>query len=187
MKNKPFVLLDRDGTIIVNKHYQKDPDDTELLSNAKEGLHRLRDAGFGLVLLTNQSGIARGLLTRADVDAVNARMIDLLGGGEDFFAGVYCCPHGPGDNCACRKPLPGLARRAADELGVSLREAYAVGDREIDVAMGHAAGAKTLLVRTGYGAKVEAENACSPDFVADDLLDAARWIIGQAKKDPRAV
>ncbi len=175
---KPFVLLDRDGTVIVNRHYQKDPDETELLPNAAEGLHALRDAGFRLALLTNQSGIARGILTPADVRAVNDRMIALLGGGADFFAGVYCCPHGPAENCRCRKPLPGLAEQAAAELGFSLRDAYVVGDREIDIEMGKAAGARTILVRTGYGAKVEAERACSPEYVAEDLLDAARWIIG---------
>ncbi len=174
---KPFVLLDRDGTVIVNKHYQKDPALTELLPNAAEGLRALRGAGFGLALLSNQSGIGRGMLTPADVDAVNARMIALLGGG-DVFAGVYCCPHVPGDDCRCRKPLPGLAETAAAELGFSLREAYVIGDRELDVEMGRAVGAGTILVRTGYGARVEAERACVPDFVADDLLDAARWIIG---------
>ena len=171
------MLLDRDGTIIVNKHYQKDPNQTELTPNAAEGLRLLRDAGFGLAVVTNQSGIGRGYLTRSDLASVNRRMIQLLGGKDDFFAGIYYCPHVEADNCRCRKPRPGLAELAAFDLGFSMPESYVVGDREADVELGNSVGATTILVRTGYGAKMEEDGACTPDYVADDLLDAARWII----------
>lgn len=179
---KKYVLLDRDGTVIVNKHYQKDPDQTELEVNAGEGLRMLREAGYGLVVLTNQSGIGRGYFTAADVDAVHARMVREIGLGDDLFDGIYVCPHVEADACRCRKPLPGLAERAAAELGFSPAEAYVVGDREVDVAMGRAVGARTVLVRTGYGAEVEAKGLCGadvPDYAGDDLVDAARWIIGR--------
>lgn len=178
---KKYVLLDRDGTIIVNKHYQKDPGETELLPNAAEGLHALRKAGFGLVLVTNQSGIGRGYLTRADLAAVNRRMILELGGDDKFFDGIYYCPHIEADGCRCRKPLPGLAELASYELGFAIPESYVVGDREIDVAAGDAVGATTILVRTGGGAKVEEVGLAHPDYVADDLLDTARWIIQREK------
>ncbi len=177
MKN--YVLLDRDGTIIVNRHYQKDPDETELLPGAAEGLRLLRDAGYGLVVLTNQSGIGRGYFTREDVDAIHARMGALLGLGTDVWDGIYVCPHVEADKCRCRKPLPGLAEQAAAELGFRLEDAVVVGDREVDVEMARAAGAAAVLVRTGYGADVEAKKLASPDFVADDLAGAARWILSR--------
>lgn len=175
---KRYVLLDRDGTVIVNKHYQKDPALTELLPNAAAGLSALRAAGFGLVVLTNQSGIGRGYLTESDLHAVNGRMIRELGGDENFFDGIYFCPHVEADNCRCRKPAPGLAEQAAAELGFSLPDAYVIGDREADIDLGKAVGATTILVRTGYGAEVEAARLCAPDYVAEDLLDAARRIGG---------
>lgn len=174
---KKYVLLDRDGTIIVNKHYQKDPDETELLPNAREGLAKLREAGFGLVLITNQSGIGRGKLTRADLASVNRRMIMLLDGRDDFFDGIYYCPHLPDEGCRCRKPKPGLLELASYDLGFSLSESYMVGDREVDVECGQTAGAATVLVRTGYGLETEERGDVEPDYVADDLVGAADWII----------
>lgn len=174
---RKYVLLDRDGTIIVNKHYQKDPEETELLPNASEGLAKLRAAGFGLVLVTNQSGIGRGKLSRADLATVNRRMITLLGGGDDFFKGIYYCPHLPDEGCRCRKPKPGLLELASYDLGFSLSEAYMIGDRNSDIECGQVAGASTILVRTGYGAATEEAGEVEPDYVADDLLSAADWII----------
>lgn len=179
MKHAPskYILIDRDGTVIVNKHYQKDPAITELEKNACEGVTLLHEAGFGLILITNQSGIGRGKLTREDMDAVNRRMVELLGGGEDLFAGMYFCPHVPDDNCECRKPGTGLLRRAAEELGFSLDEAYMIGDRDIDVLCGKAAGTTTVLVRTGYGTEEERKDGVKADYVAGDLVEAAEWII----------
>ncbi|MDR2390511.1 MAG: HAD-IIIA family hydrolase [Planctomycetota bacterium] len=180
---KNWVLLDRDGTIIVNRHYQKDPAATELLPGAREGLDRLRRSGFGLVLISNQSGVGRGIMTGADVEAVNASVVAKLGGDAKFFAGAYYCPHVEADGCGCRKPKPGLAARAATELGFSPGKCWVVGDRDIDIAMGRAFGAAgCILTRTGYGAETETAGKATPDFVADNLAAAAEWIIGMAEK-----
>lgn len=179
---KGWILLDRDGTIIVNKHYQKDPAVTELLPGAMEGLDRLRRSGFRLVLVSNQSGVGRGIMTEADVEAVNASIAASLGGGDGYFAGAYYCPHVEDDGCDCRKPKPGLALKAAAELGFSPGECWVVGDRDIDIAMGRAFGAVgCILTRTGYGARTEADGLAAPDFVADDLAAAAEWIIQMAE------
>lgn len=175
---KRYVLLDRDGTIIVNKHYQRDPALTELLPNAREGLDLLRRRGFGLVMITNQSGVGRGLMTGEDVAAVNRSVVAALGGDEGYFAGVYHCPHVDADDCDCRKPRPGMALAAAADLGFSPADCYVVGDREIDIELGKAVGATTVLVRTGHGRETEGMPGVCPDHVADDLLDAARWIAG---------
>lgn len=173
-----IVLLDRDGTVIVNKHYQKDPSVTELLPHAKEGLDRLRQAGFGLVMVTNQSGIGRGLMTEEDVAAVNRSVVEKLGGAADYFAGIYHCPHVDEDKCSCRKPGPGMVERAARDLGFSPRErCYVIGDRDADIGLGKAVGAATILVRTGSGRETEAAGRVTPDYVAEDLLDAAEWIM----------
>ena len=177
-------MLDRDGTIIVNRHHQKDPGLTELLPRAAEGLGLLRSSGLGLVMVSNQSGVGRGLMSAADVEAVNRSVSRLIDGGDDYFDGVYYCPHLESDLCGCRKPRPGLALRAARELGFLPGDAFVVGDREIDVELGRAVGAAgSILVRTGYGAEVEAAGVCRPDFVADDLLAAARRILAWPEAD----
>lgn len=174
--NKKYVFLDRDGTIIVNKHYQKDPDVTELLPFAVDALYLLKNAGFGLVLVTNQSGIGRGLLTKADLAAVNRRMVLELGGDDSFFDGIYYCPHVAEDGCRCRKPGSGMLELASYTLGFAMSESYLVGDSASDIKAGDAVGATTILVRTGNGEKTEREGKVAPDYIADNLLTAAEWI-----------
>lgn len=177
---RKYVMLDRDGTIVVDKCYQKDPALTELMPNAREGLEMLRNAGFGLVMVTNQSGIGRGFLTADDLAAVNRSVVEKLGGDHDYFAGIYYCPHVEADECACRKPKGGMAEQAAAELGFRTGNAYMVGDKAADVGMGRAVGAKCILVRTGDGPETERKGGVRADYVADDLVDAARWILGDA-------
>lgn len=174
-----YVLLDRDGTIAVDKHYQRDPAETELFPGARAGLERLRRAGFGLVLVTNQSGIGRGFITLAEMEAVNRSVARLLG-GEEVFAKMYACPHLPDDACDCRKPEPGMLLQAAAELGFRPEDAIMVGDRDCDIGMARAAGARAVLVRTGGGRECEAAGRVKADYVADDLPEAAEWIINHA-------
>ena len=176
------VLLDRDGTVNVERNYLSDPDGVELQPGVAAGLRRLRAAGYALVVLTNQSGLARGYFMPARLEEIHARLRALLAAEGIILDGIYVCPHGPDDACDCRKPLPGLAYRAATELGLDLSRSVMIGDKVTDVGLGRAIGARTVFVRTGHGAVEEAVAAPLADFVADDLEKAADWIVlGEAK------
>ena len=171
-----FVLLDRDGTVIVERNYLADAALVELLPGAAEGLRRLAAIGLGLVVVTNQSGIGRGYFDWATLDAIHARMQALLGAEGVRLDGIYVCPHTPNDSCECRKPRRGLVDQAAARLGFDPAESVVIGDKESDIALGSRIGARTILLRTGYGAETEASGASSPDYVVDGLADAARVI-----------
>jgi D-glycero-D-manno-heptose 1,7-bisphosphate phosphatase len=171
------AFLDRDGTINVERNYLSDPAEVTLLPGAVAGLRRLREMGYALVVLTNQSGLARGYFTAARLEEIHARLRGMLAAEGVELDGIYVCPHGPEDDCDCRKPLPGLARRAAAELGLDLAASVMIGDKAADLGLGRAIGARAaILVRTGHGAAEEAEAGPLADFVADDLAAAAAWI-----------
>jgi D-glycero-D-manno-heptose 1,7-bisphosphate phosphatase len=168
-----FALLDRDGTIIVDKVFLKDPDAIEFASGALEGLRLLRDAGFTLVLVTNQSGVARGYFDEATVGRVHARLEAMLAAEGLRLAAIYYCPHGPGDRCACRKPLPGMALAAMRDLGFAPDQAVFIGDSEAD--MGAAAAAAVAGFRIAPGRAdasadflAAAQRACAL-FTAQDI------------------
>lgn len=177
--SRRFVLLDRDGTINVERHYLSDPNQLSLLPGAAAGLRALRELGLGLVVVTNQSGIARGYFDHARLDAIHERLHELLGAAGVELDGIYVCPHGPDDGCRCRKPRDGMALAAARELGFRVDRSFMIGDKPCDIELGRRVGATTLLVRTGYGEKsavpsVDPQAAqASPDFVVADLLAAA--------------
>lgn len=173
---RPFVMLDRDGTLIAERHYLSDPDQVELLPGAVAGLQRLRQLGLGLIMVTNQSGVGRGYFSLARLDEVHERVRKLLGEHQVLLDGIYVCPHVPEDNCACRKPRPGLLVRAAAELGFDPAEGFVIGDKPCDIELGQAVKARTFLVRTGYGAKHEADASTQADHVVDNILDAANII-----------
>ncbi|RZS82744.1 histidinol-phosphate phosphatase family protein/HAD superfamily hydrolase (TIGR01662 family) [Motilibacter rhizosphaerae] len=163
------VLFDRDGTLVVDVPYNGDPNLVVLAPGAERAVGRLRAAGVPVGLVTNQSGIARGLLTRAQADAVNARVAELLGG----FDTVQVCPHGEADGCSCRKPRPGMVLAAAAELGVDASEVAVVGDIGSDVGAAAAAGARGVLVPTPVtrDEEVRAARETAPDLLAAvDLL-----------------
>lgn len=173
MHQAPVVLLDRDGTIIADRHYLADPDQVELLPRAAEGLRRLRRAGCKLAVITNQSGVGRGLFSLETLQRIHGRMMELLLAEGVEIEGIFFCPHTPDDSCDCRKPQPGLIQQAAEALGFRPAECFVVGDKPCDVELGQAVGARTVLVRTGYGAAVDAEKSCNPDYTVDDLCKAA--------------
>lgn len=170
---KKYILLDRDGTIIFDRHYLHDPDGVELLPGAVEGLQRMRDMGFGLAVLTNQSGVGRGYYDVASVNACNERMADLLQPHGVAFDGVFYCPHTPDEACRCRKPAPGLMEQAVEALGFDPAQSFMIGDKEADMGVGRNTGAVTILVRTGKGAAHEERCRDIADYVADDLRGAA--------------
>ena len=170
------VLLDRDGTLVVDAPYNGDPARVVPMPGARAALARLRAAGVPTAVVSNQSGIARGLLTRAQVDAVNARVEELLGP----LGPVLVCPHGPRDGCACRKPAPGLVLEAAAALGVPPAGCVVIGDIGADVGAARAAGAAHVLVPTPVTLRGEVDDA---DVVAPDLLAAVSLVLDGA---PRA-
>jgi D-glycero-D-manno-heptose 1,7-bisphosphate phosphatase len=176
MKQRRFVILDRDGTIIVERHYLSDPQGVELMPGVTSGLQQLGNLGLGLVLVTNQSGVGRGLFDVARLNLIHARLCDLLRTEGVHLGGIYYCPHTPEDHCDCRKPRTGLVERAALELDFDPHAAFVVGDKPCDIELGRRLGATTFLVRTGYGSEVERATLAIPDYVVDGVWEAAQVI-----------
>ena len=166
------VFLDRDGTLIPDAGYLDNIEGVRLLSGAGEALRELVEAGFLLVLITNQSGVARGYFSMDVVHRQNARLAELLRPFGVAFAAVEVCPHHPADACECRKPKPGMLTRAAARLANDLAASFVVGDKPGDIAAGQTAGCCAVAL----GA------ACpEADYSADSLVDAARWVHRQAR------
>ena len=182
---RPGVFLDRDGTLIEEKTYLADPEGAVLIASAPRALTELRSAGFKLVVVTNQSGIARGLYAESDYHAVAKRVDELLDQAGVSVDGTFYCPHHPdfGTPCSCRKPLTGMYREAAELLGIDLAGSYFVGDKISDVLPALELGGTGVLVRTGYGSQEEPR---IPEGVAvvDDVGDVARLITRLAGGGP---
>ena len=170
MTRPAAVLFDRDGTLVYDVPYNGDPARVDPMPGAREALDRLRGARIAVGVVSNQSGVARGLVTLEEVEAVNRRVNDLLGPLEPWLV----CPHAPDDGCACRKPEPGLIRRAAEALGVEPERCAVVGDIGSDVEAARAAGARAVLVPTPRTRPEEVEAA--PE-VASDLGEAVELLL----------
>ena len=176
------VFLDRDGTINRDPGYLSDPDGFELFPRSGEGMRLLAESGFTLVVVSNQSGIGRGLIAPSQLDEIHERMKSELRGEGVELEGIYYCPHHPGERCSCRKPSPLLVLSAAEKLGLDLASSYFVGDQASDILTGKNAGLRTVLVTTGEGLKSQEESEeLKADCVAKDLLAAARWIIADRR------
>jgi len=169
-------MLDRDGTIIAERHYLSHPDQVELLPGSGSGLRTMRDLGCGLLVLTNQSGIGRGYFDVDMLAKVHGRMKELLAAQGVELDGIYYCPHTPEQGCDCRKPATGLALQAAAEHGFDPAMGFVVGDKRCDVDLGRNIGARSILVRTGYGNAEARLPDLKVDRVCDDLADAASFI-----------
>jgi D-glycero-D-manno-heptose 1,7-bisphosphate phosphatase len=173
-----FVILDRDGTINEEIDHLDRPDQVALIPGATAALRHLRSAGLGLVVLTNQANVGRGVLSPDRLDEIHTRLTALLSDEEVRLDGLYVCPHAPEDGCDCRKPRPGLALRAATDHGFRPEEAFVVGDHAADMGLGRAIGAITILVRTGHGEDELATGAgAQADHVVADLPEAAGVIL----------
>ncbi len=175
------VFLDRDGTLIADKNFLRQPDEVELLPGAAAALKRLQDAGFLLFIVSNQSGVGRGLFTLAEAEQVNARVAAEFGRHGVRFQRIYTAPEAPDQPSHGRKPSPRFVFDARDEFGLDLASSYVVGDKLSDVECGWNAGVKqSILVRTGYGAATEREAGThlAQATVVDDIGAAADWILG---------
>jgi D-glycero-D-manno-heptose 1,7-bisphosphate phosphatase len=180
------VFLDRDGTLIEEVGYLDRAERVELYPFSADALRALNRAGLRIVMVTNQSGVARGFFSESVVDAVHAHIERLLADAGAHIDAYYYCPHHPDGKvaeyarvCDCRKPARGLVDRAARELGIDPRRSFTVGDRWLDVALARAIGAAGLLVRTGYGSTEEQKPVAGleADAVVDNLAAAASWIL----------
>jgi len=176
----PAVFLDRDGTLIAEKNYLCRPEDVEIFPGAGGALKQLQDAGFKLFIVSNQSGVGRGYFTLAEVDRVNEHLCRELAHDGVRFKKIYIAPEAPDRPSKGRKPSPQFLFDARDEFGLDLGQSFMVGDKLIDLECGWNAGVKTsILVRTGYGAKLEAEapDKLSSAMIVDGLPGVAEWIL----------
>ena len=173
-----YVLLDRDGTIIRERHYLSDPDLVDLLPGAAAGMRLLQEAGLRLVVVTNQSGVGRGYFSQETLERIHDRLRELLAAEGVELDGIYTCPHTPDDRCDCRKPSTGMVDQASRDLGFDPHLAFLIGDNVADIELGRRVGARTLLVRTGYGAELADTEAVTPDYVVADLTEAAHALLG---------
>jgi len=167
----PAVFFDRDGTLMEEAHYPKDPAQVHVYPGVAEALARLRAAGYAIIVISNQSGIGRGLLTDADYQAVQSEFLRQI--GPDLIDASYYFPHAPTDPCDCRKPATGMVLRATREHSIDLAASFFVGDRQADIECGRRAGMRTILVRTGYGA----EQTCPADLTVANAVEAAARIL----------
>lgn len=180
---KPAIFLDRDGTLIVERNYLADPAHVELLPTVAESLVRLAEAGFLLVIVTNQSGVGRGYFTPKRLDEIHARMLQMLAEQGVQINAIYVCPHAPSQACQCRKPLPQMVLQAAAEHDIDLDRSWVIGDKPADIGLSAVVGAGAILVRTGYGEEMRNDpliQSLKP-FVADNLKAAADEILRQPK------
>jgi len=164
------VFLDRDGTLNEDVDYLSRIEDLRIFQFTRPALSRLKSAGFLLIVITNQSGIGRGFYDARVLHAIHNEMQRQL---DELIDAFYFCPHLPGDACECRKPKLGMIERAVADFDIDLSLSWMVGDKDVDVEAGKAAGTRTILVQTGYG-KLFLDS--EPDAIAGDLLGAARII-----------
>ena len=188
------VFLDRDGTVNEEVGYLRSLDLLKLVPGAAAAIGRLNRAGYKVVLVTNQSGVARGYFPESQVAAAHDLLARMLKQEEAFFDAVYYCPHHPtaGNSkhtvvCDCRKPATGLIDRAAKDMDIDLARSFMVGDKWSDVELAHRAGTRSILVLSGFApddpGNKRPSHVDDPDFTAHDLAEAVDWIIGQEAAD----
>ncbi|MEO6334229.1 MAG: HAD family hydrolase [Pyrinomonadaceae bacterium] len=165
------AFLDRDGTLIEEVNFLSNIEDLRVFPFTFDAVKLLKDAGFLVIVVTNQSGIGRGIYDEAAMNAIHDELQEQLGGMIDAF---YFCPHLPCDGCRCRKPGLGMLESAVDAFSVDLPSSWMIGDKKIDVETGQKAGTRTALVMTGYGRSHADDLESRPDVLAENLLDAVR-------------
>ncbi len=182
------VFLDRDGTVNEEVGYLRDLKQLKLIPGAGAAIRRLNEAGFKVVLVTNQSGVARGYFSESFVQETHALLEQLLKNDGARLDGIYYCPHHPtaGNSrftteCNCRKPGTGMIDRAARDLNVDMKKSYVVGDKWSDVELGQRAGARTILVKSGFAPDSEGNlrpgHLMDPELIAGSITEAVEWIL----------
>jgi D-glycero-D-manno-heptose 1,7-bisphosphate phosphatase len=174
---KPAVFLDRDGTLIEEVNFLSGVEDLRFFAYTDRAILQLKESGYLVIVVTNQSGIGRGYFSEAEMhlthDAIQQHLTEKI----DAF---YFCPHLPDAGCECRKPAPGMIRQACADFDIDLENSWMVGDKALDVRLGLGLKMKTALVLTGYGKSHRATLEVNPDLVADNLLDAVENILGRS-------
>lgn len=175
-KRQKAVFLDRDGTLVEEVNFLSRVEDLRIFPFSRGALTRLKEAGFSLIVVTNQSGIGRGIYTEEEMHEIHRVMQADLSGIIDEF---HFCPHLPDAGCVCRKPSTGMITSALAGTTIDLENSWMIGDKRLDIETGKNAGLKTVLVKTGYGMSSLNDLTVEPDIVADDLLDAVEQILGE--------
>ena len=173
------VFLDRDGTMTEDVHYCRRPKDLLLLPNVGEGVSLLNKHGFKVVVITNQSGIARGYFNDQILGEIHNKMRRDLARYNASVDAIYHCPHHPDEGCECRKPKPKLAHQAMADLGIDPRQSYVIGDRLMDIELAQAIGSKSVLIANDLGISEIKDSSRPPDYIASDFGAAVKWIIKQ--------
>ena len=173
------VFLDRDGTMAKDVHYCRRPEDFKLFPNTAKAIKLLNEHGFKVIVVTNQSGIARGYFTEETLAQIHEKMKSDLAKEGAWIDGIYYCPHHPDDNCDCRKPKPKLVLQAVGGRDIELKHSFVVGDLEMDVGLGKAVGCKTILLRDSP----QEDMSISPDYIVSDLLEATQLVLKWKNKE----
>jgi len=195
MKKHTAVFLDRDGTINEEVGYLDSIDKLKLFANTAEAIRMINGSGMKAVVITNQSGIAKGYFNEEFVETVHTRIQQILKAKGAFIDAFYYCPHHPTEglgtyqqSCACRKPEAGLLIAAAQDMDIDLARSYVVGDMVKDIQVASRVGAKGILVKTGYGLNtiekdltLDSTEISRPNYIAEDILDAVKWIMNDKR------
>ncbi|MFH0702665.1 MAG: HAD family hydrolase [bacterium] len=190
--SRPTVFLDRDGTLIEEVGYIKDIKDIKFIGKAVESIKKLNEHNILVILISNQSGIARGYFKETDVENINNRIKELLTEKDAYLDGIYYCPHHPdgivkefSKDCDCRKPKAGLIYQALNDFQeIDLKKAYVIGDKATDIELARNVGCKGILLKTGYGSEViqgKYQNYTEPDYIADNIEGSVEWILKKLK------
>jgi len=191
MAKKPgfAVFIDRDGTMVLDKHYLADPTRLDIIPTVPEGIKRLNDAGIPVIIITNQSGVARGIFDEATLELIHQRLLEILEDRGAIIDDLYYCPHMPDAGCDCRKPKPGMMLKARKEHGFDLKRSYVIGDRMMDIEMAHSVGAIGVLVpEPGDQYHVDAEIEASkemPDMRKATFVEAVDWVLRDIARKAR--
>lgn len=174
MSNRPAIFLDRDGTLIKEVNFLSRVEDLDVYDFTLEALRSLKNAGFALVVTTNQSGIGRGIYSEDDMHMIHQEMDARL---EGLIDGYYFCPHLPDEGCKCRKPGTGMIDSACEDLGLTTDGSWMIGDKRLDIETALAASVRSVMVLTGYGLEHQKILEQKPDIFAEDFGHATRMIL----------